>query len=160
MTEHKATTRRTEAGVDSTDGPDAESTQAQERAALQRDADVAAAGIESNFLRYRMLPQVIFLVGGIVLQSAFIIGSRDPAIAIPCLFGIALMVTSVWLHVTSFNARRAAAAAALRCAAYHRSGFHPPVPGLAPRTRGLRRPVLLHLSEQQNALVTDGKGGA
>ncbi|QIK67016.1 hypothetical protein G7072_12280 [Nocardioides sp. HDW12B] len=98
----------------------------EELAARRQDADVAAAGIESNFLTFRMLPQMVLPIGGIPLFVFFIIGSDDPAVTIRCLAGIALMAASVWLHFTSFRERQRAAHAALRGETYDRSGFYRP----------------------------------
>ncbi len=99
---------------------------AEERESRQRDADVAAAGIESNFLIYRMLPQLVVPIGGIPFQIFLAFTAQDIDFTIPIIVGVALMATSVWLHVRSFKARRAAARAALRGEPYHRSGFHHP----------------------------------
>ena len=123
MTEHEATTPRTE---DSRDLNDVDPDEAREQAAPQRDADVAAAGIEGNFLTFRMLPQMVPPIGGIPLFIYMIFIAQSTRFTITVSFGIALMAASVWLHVKSFRSRQAAARAALQGEPYDRSGFYHP----------------------------------
>ena len=96
------------------------------QASVPRDADVAAAGIETNFLTFRMLPQMVLPLGGIPLFTYMMLTAGDTSVTIKCLAGIALMAASVWLHVRSFKARQEKARAALRGEPYDRSGFYHP----------------------------------
>ena len=97
-----------------------------ELAARQRNADVAAAGVESNFLTFRMLPQMVLPLGGIPLFVFMIFSAQDTRFTVAVSCGIALMAASVWLHVKSFKARQAAARAVRRGETYDRSGFYHP----------------------------------
>ena len=135
MTEHEATTRRTGGRRRSAGGADAEADRGAGAGSPAAGRRRGAAGIERNFLLYRMLPQVIFPSSGSSCRVPSSSRWRETSRARrSVLFGIALMVTSVWLHADVVHGA-GVRPRARRCAGRPTTarGFYHPYLGVAAR---------------------------